>query len=87
MIHQIVGDDKEKAKKLESFTLEQLEFQKELMTGDTTPNGLTSSQTDGVPMDDGNIPTPSDDGNEMSKDEVIAFYEQEFGEKPSFINE
>ena len=87
LIHQIVGDDKDKAKKLESFTLEQLEFQKELMMGDSKPTGLTTSQTEGVPMDDGNLPTPADDGNEMSKDEVIAFYEQEFGEKPSFINE
>jgi hypothetical protein len=88
LIHDIVGDDKEKAKKLESFTLEQLEFQKELMTGDTTPNGLTPNQVndEGVPLDDGNLPTPTDDG-EMSSDEVVAFYEQEFGEKPSFINE
>lgn len=86
LIHQIVGDDKEKAKKLESFTLEQLEFQKELMTGDTTPTGLTTNQTDDVPLDDGNLPTPTDDG-EMSKDEVIAFYEKEFGEKPSFIED
>ena len=41
LIHQIVGDDKEKAKKLESFTMEQLEFQKELMTGTSTPTGVT----------------------------------------------
>lgn len=87
LIHDIVGDDKEKAKKLESFTLEQLEFQKELMNGDTTPNGITPNQMDDVPLDtDGNLPTPTDDG-EMSSDEVVAFYEQEFGEKPSFINE
>lgn len=87
LIHQIVGDDKEKAKKLQSFTLEQLEFQKELMTGDSTPNGLTTTQTDGVPLDDGNIPSPDDDGSEMTKEEIVAFYEEEFGEKPSFINE
>jgi archaellum component FlaC len=89
LIHDIVGDDKEKAKKLESFTLEQLEFQKELMTGDSTPTGLTPNQVndDGVPLDDGNIPSPTDDGDSMSKDEVIAFYEEEFGEKPSFIQD
>ena len=89
LIHDIVGDDKEKAKKLESFTLEQLEFQKELMTGDTTPNGLTPNQVndEGVTLDDGNLPTPTDDGDIMSKEEVVKFYEEEFGEKPSFINE
>ena len=87
LIHDIVGDDKDKAKKLESFTLEQLEFQKELMTGDTNPTGITPSQMDDVPLDDGNLPTPADDGDAMSKEEVVKFYEQEFGEKPSFINE
>ena len=87
LIHEIVGDDKDKAKKLESFTLEQLEFQKELMTGDTNPTGITPSQMDDVPLDDGNLPTPTDDGDTMSKEEVVKFYEQEFGEKPSFINE
>lgn len=86
LIHQIVGEDKEKAKMLESFTLEQLEFQKELMTGDSNPTGLTTSQTDGVPLDDGNLPTPTDDGD-MTKDEIVEFYEENFGEKPSFINE
>ena len=86
LIHEIVGDDKDKAKKLESFTLEQLEFQKELMSGDTTPTGLTPNQVD-VPLDtDGNIPSPSDDG-ELSSDDMVKFYEESFGEKPSFINE
>jgi len=65
-----------------------LEFQKELMTGDSDPTGITPTQMDDVPLDtDGNLPTPSDDGDNMSKDEIIEFYEQEFGEKPSFINE
>ena len=87
LIHEIVGDDKEKAKKLESFTLEQLEFQKELMTGNSQPQGITPNQMDDVPLDDGNLPTPSDDEGNMSKDEIVKFYEEEFGEKPSFINE
>ena len=86
LIHEIVGDDKEKAKKLESFTLEQLEFQRELMNGDSNPVGLTSTQTE-VDMDDGNIPTPSDDDGAMDKDEMVKFYEEEFGEKPSFIED
>ena len=84
LIHEIVGDDKEKAKKLESFSLEQLEFQKELMSGTSTPTGMTPNQVD-VPLDDGNIPTPEDDG-ELTSDEMISFYEDNFGEKPSFIN-
>ena len=86
LIHEIVGDDKEKAKKLESFTLEQLEFQRELMNGDSNPTGLTSSQVE-VDLDDGNIPTPSDDDGAMDKDEMVKFYEEEFGEKPSFIED
>lgn len=85
LIHEIVGDDKEKAKKLESFSLEQLEFQKELMSGTSTPTGMTPNQVD-VPLDDGNIPTPDDDG-EFTDEEMISFYEDNFGEKPSFINE
>lgn len=84
LIHEIVGDDKEKAKKLESFSLEQLEFQKELMSGTSTPTGMTPNQVD-VPLDDGNIPTPEDDG-EFTDEEMISFYEDNFGEKPSFIN-
>ena len=83
LIHQIVGDDKEKAKQLESFSLEQLEFQKELMSGDTTPKGLTPND---APVDDGNDPLPEDNGDSLDGDEVVSFYESEFGEKPSFIN-
>ena len=85
LIHQLVGDDKEKAKKLESFSMEQLEFQKELMTSTSTPNGLTPQQSE-VPLDDGNIPTPPQDDGEMTKDEMVKFYEDNFGEKPTFIS-
>jgi seryl-tRNA synthetase len=89
LIHQIVGDDKEKAKKLKDFTLEQLEFQKELMSGTTAPQGLTPQQADEeVGLDhDGNDPTPVDDGNIVTDDEMVEFYKEEFGEKPSFIDE
>ena len=86
LIHELVGDDKEKAKKLESFSMEQLEFQKELMTGTSQPNGLTPNQVD-VPLDDGNNPTPQVDDGEMGKDEMVEFYKSEFGEKPSFIED
>lgn len=87
LIHQIVGDDREKAKKLEGFSLEQLEFQKELMSGTSTPQGLTPQQaSEESGIDDGNDPTPVDDG-EPSSDEMVEFYEDAFGEKPSFINE
>ena len=87
LIHQIVGDDREKSKKLEGFSLEQLEFQKELMSGTSTPQGLTPQQaSEESGIDDGNDPTPVDDG-EPSSDEMVEFYEDAFGEKPSFINE
>jgi hypothetical protein len=59
------------------------------MTGDSTPTGMTPNQVndEGVPLDDGNIPTPADDGDTMSKEDVVKFYEEEFGEKPSFIQD
>lgn len=87
LIYQIVGDDKEKAQTLQNWSMEQLEFQKELMGDDTKPTGLTPQQANEEGgLDDGNNPTPTDDG-EPSKDEMIEFYEDTFGEKPSFINE
>ena len=87
LIHQIVGDDKEKAKMLESFTMEQLEFQKELLGESSNNKGITPSQSE-VDLDtDGNTPTPQDDDGDMSSDEMIEFFEDTFGEKPSFINE
>lgn len=85
LIYQIVGDDKEKAQTLQNWSMEQLEFQKELMGDDGANRGITPSQAE-VDLDDGNIPTPVDDG-EPSKDEMIEFYEDTFGEKPSFIND
>ena len=60
LIREIVGDDEEKAKKLSEWSIENLEFQKELMNNDSTPTGITPSQTE-VPLDDGNTPTPTDD--------------------------
>lgn len=87
LIHDIVGDDKEKAKTLEHMDIKDLENIKELMTGDTAPTGITPNQMGDVPLDDGNLPTPTDDGDGMSAEEVVEFYEKEFGEKPSFINE
>lgn len=89
LIHEIVGEDKEKAKNLEHLDIEDLENIKDLMIGDSDPVGLTPNQVndDGVPLDDGNIPTPTDDGDTMSKDDVVKFYEEEFGEKPSFMQD
>lgn len=87
LIHQIVGDDKEKAKRLESWSIEDLEFQKELLSDSINNKGITPSQSE-VDLDtDGNAPTPVDDGGEMTDDEMIEFFEDTFGEKPSFINE
>lgn len=85
LIREIVGDDEEKAKRLSEWSIENLEFQKELMNNDSTPTGVTPSQTE-VPLDDGNAPTPDDDGKPTG-DEMVKFYEESFGEKPSFINE
>lgn len=89
LIHQLVGDDKEKAKKLESFTMEQLEFQKELMTGTSTPSGITpqQAQNEGGLDTDGSTPTIEDDDGSLDKDEMIEFYKETFGEAPTFINE
>ena len=89
LIHQLVGDDKEKAKKLESFTMEQLEFQKELMTGTSTPTGVTpqQAQNEGGLDTDGSTPTIDDDDGSLDKDEMIEFYKETFGEAPTFINE
>lgn len=86
LIHEICGEDKEKAKKLEGKSVDDLELMKEFMSGDTTPTGIAPTQTE-VDLDDGNIPTPADDNGELSKDEILEFYEDTFGEKPSFINE
>ena len=85
LIREIVGDDEEKAKKLSEWSIENLEFQKELMNNDSTPTGVSPTQTE-VPLDNGNAPTPTDDG-EPTGDEMIEFFEESFGEKPSFINE
>lgn len=87
LIHEIVGEDKEKAKTLQHLDIKDLENIKDLVSSDTDPTGITPTQMDEVPLDDGNLPTPSDDGDAMSKDEMIKFYEEEFGEKPSFIQD
>ena len=55
------------------------------MNNDSTPTGVAPTQTE-VPLDNGNTPTPTDDG-EPTGDEMIEFFEESFGEKPSFINE
>ncbi len=86
LIHQIVGEDKEMAKRLQSWSIEDLELQKELFERKGESKGITPSQSE-VDLDDGNIPTPDDDGNDLSSDEMVEFYEDTFGEKPSFINE
>jgi len=85
LILEICGEDKEKAKKLDGKSVEDLELMKEFMSGDSTPLGIAPTQSE-VDLDDGNAPTPTDDGK-MSDDEMIKFYESEFGEKPSFIKE
>ena len=85
LIHQIVGEDKEMAKRLQSWSIEDLELQKELFESRGESKGITPSQSE-VDLDDGHIPTPEDDG-EMTGDEMVEFFEDTFGEKPSFINE
>ena len=71
LIHQIVGDDKEKASVLQEWSIEQLEFQADLLKGQKNVKGITP-QTN--PVDDGN--NPSDDGDvEEYTDEM---FEAEF---------
>lgn len=71
LIHQIVGDDKEKASVLQEWSIEQLEFQADLLKGQKNVKGITP-QTN--PVDDGN--NPSDDGGvEEYTDEM---FEAEF---------
>lgn len=80
LIHQIVGDDSKKAEKLKDFSIEQLEFQIELMSGESTPRGIGVNDTH---IDDGNDPVPEEDDDESPKaDEMIEFYKSEFGEEP-----
>lgn len=89
LIHQIVGDDKDKAKRLQNWSVEDLEFQKELMSGTSDPQGISPQQAndDGLQLDDGNNPTPKEDSSSLKKDEMVEFYKSEFGEEPSFIKE
>ena len=85
LIHQIVGDDKEKAEQLQNWSMDQLELQKELMSSESAPKGVSPND---APVDDGNDPVPTnDDKDSLAKDEMVEFYKSEFGENPSFINE
>lgn len=87
LIHQICGEDKDKAKKLENKSVDDLELMIEFMSGDSSPVGLTPQQANEESgLDDGNNPTPVDDG-ELSGDEMVEFFEDAFGEKPSFLND
>ena len=88
LIHQIAGDNKDIAKKLQGKSIEDLELHIELLSGDTANKGLTPQQADeeGGLDHDGNDPSPTDDG-EPTGDEMVEFYEENFGEKPSFIND
>lgn len=81
LIHQVAGDDSKKAEKLQEWSIEQLEFQVELMSGESNPKGVGVNDTH---VDDGNDPVPSDDGeddNSPDAEEMVKFYESEFGEK------
>ena len=89
LIHQIVGDDREKAEKLQSWSMEQLELQKELMSGESSPKGVSPNQArdEGGLDSNGTNPNSDDDDSSLSKDEIVEYYKSEFGENPSFINE
>lgn len=85
LIHQLVGDDKDKAEKLKKeYSIEQLEFQIELAKGDEPPKGITP-QTNHT--DDGNDPVPSDEDDNGDTDskisELASAYEEMYGEKPN----
>ena len=57
MIHQIAGDDSAKAEKLQSWSIEQLEFQVEMLS-ERKPRGKTPRDTH---VDDGNDTVPETD--------------------------
>jgi sugar-specific transcriptional regulator TrmB len=67
LIHQIAGDDSQKAEKLQSWSIDQLEFQVELLS-EKKPRGKTPMDTH---VDDGNDPLPEDDGDEVYTDEMF----------------
>ena len=80
LIHQVAGDDPKKAERLQDWSIEQLEFQVELMEGESTPRGVGVNETH---TDDGNDPVPTGEEDESPKaDEMIEFYKSEFGEEP-----
>lgn len=88
LIHQIAGDNKEIAKKLADKSIDDLELHIELLSRESDNKGLTPHQADeeGGLDHDGNDPSPTDDGDPTGE-EMVEFYEENFGEKPSFINE
>ena len=57
LIHQIAGDDSAKAEKLQSWSIEQLEFQVEMLS-ERKPKGRTPKDTH---VDDGNDSVPETD--------------------------
>lgn len=81
LIHQLVGDDKEKAEKLKHYSVEDLQFQIELAKGDKQPKGVPPTDTD---IDDGNKPNPKHKEKEEESvlGDLAEAYEEMYGEKP-----
>lgn len=83
LIHQIAGDDKELAESIKDYSIAQLKTSLKLKTGSVPPKGVGSN---GNHVDDGTDPVLEDDDT-PNEEEAIKFYEETFGEKPSFIKE
>ena len=66
LIHSIVGDDPKRAEKFKDYSIEQLETTVELLKGTKSVKGITPQTTS---VDDGNDPSPDEDGEEEYTDE------------------
>lgn len=83
LIYKIAGDDSSIVEKIKDYSIEQLETTADLLKGDEGGRGITP-QTN--PVDDGDEPPVTNDDT-PNGDEAIEFYENAFGEKPSFLTE
>ena len=72
LIYQIVGDDEEKASVLQDWSVEQLEFQADLLKGQKQSKGITPHDTN---VDDGNRPDTNGDEEEYTDEMFEADFE------------
>jgi len=83
LIYKIAGDNEELKNEIKDYSIKQLETSLKLMSGDKPPKGETPLTNH---TDDGGDPLPEEDDT-PNEEEAIKFYEETFGEKPSFVKE